>query len=256
MRFAEIWLAAASLASVVAGVTQAAPTPPLFGDDAWLVESGGAGTVTSVASGMDCVVRGVKPPCRLHPIAWAVAPDAMVGFADIFKTGKRAGIDFLVCAVSPGGTLTGCEATTPEAQAIAIDLLHSFKAPPKTIDNKPLENGPIAIQINWNALYPAAQAAQPEPTQAASADAKVYCSKSPRYYPIKAQRTNTSGTAHINCLVDQAGKLGDCHVIDESPPGYDFGSAAICMAPLFKMRAGSTPGGRMTVPLKFVLPNR
>jgi protein TonB len=53
--------------------------------------------------------------------------------------------------------------------------------------------------------------------------------------------------------------LQDCSVVSETPADYGFGDSALKMAKLFKMRPQTqdgTPvgGAKITIPLKFVLP--
>ncbi|HEX3365655.1 TonB family protein [Phenylobacterium sp.] len=80
------------------------------------------------------------------------------------------------------------------------------------------------------------------------------------YYPEKALSAGvTSGEAVLDCLVDGEW-LTDCKVASEEPSGYDFGAAALRMAPLFKMKPQPDPtkqpaaGARIQVPINFNLP--
>jgi protein TonB len=74
-----------------------------------------------------------------------------------------------------------------------------------------------------------------------------------RYFPAKAQAAGVTGTASLDCLVEEGGWLTDCRVMSEEPIGFDFGATALAMAPLFKMRAEQA-GSRAVVPLHFKLP--
>lgn len=81
-----------------------------------------------------------------------------------------------------------------------------------------------------------------------------------RYYPEKALRAGiASGKAVLDCLVDGVW-LTDRKIASEEPSGYDFGAAALQMAPLFKMKPQPDPtkqpaaGARIQVPIRFKLP--
>lgn len=79
------------------------------------------------------------------------------------------------------------------------------------------------------------------------------------YYPEHAARNHIGGRATIECLVDAQGRLADCSVISESPPGEDFGAAALRMAPLFQMKPKTrdgqpVSGGRVRIPIVFTAP--
>ena len=57
-----------------------------------------------------------------------------------------------------------------------------------------------------------------------------------RYFPERAQRTNTEGRATISCTVSARGTLEGCAVVSEDPDSMGFGGAALQMAKLFKMK--------------------
>lgn len=80
-----------------------------------------------------------------------------------------------------------------------------------------------------------------------------------RFYPEAAQRRGIEGGAIISCVVDAAGALHDCAVLEETPAGWGFGEAAMRMSVLFTMkpksRSGqSVEGGVVRIPLRFKLP--
>jgi protein TonB len=79
-----------------------------------------------------------------------------------------------------------------------------------------------------------------------------------QYYPERAQRLEKTGTATIKCTVTDIGRLTGCAVIDEDPPAYEFGDAALKMAHLFRLNpttADGDPvgGGTFTTKLTFKL---
>ncbi len=59
-------------------------------------------------------------------------------------------------------------------------------------------------------------------------------------YPPAALKARISGAAWIHCNVAIDGKVTDCTIISEDPPGLGFGSAAISLV----TRIGSTPKTR------------
>jgi len=80
-----------------------------------------------------------------------------------------------------------------------------------------------------------------------------------RYYPERASRMNVEGRAVITCSVTAKGTLEGCSVVSEDPGDQDFGSSALRMSKLFKMRPASkdgTPvsGGTVRIPITFRLP--
>ncbi|MDR3470525.1 MAG: tetratricopeptide repeat protein [Devosia sp.] len=79
------------------------------------------------------------------------------------------------------------------------------------------------------------------------------------HYPDRAQRYNIGGQARLTCIANVDGALVRCTVTDENPPGYGSGTAALEMAPLFKMKpftadGRSVAGAVVIVPIHFVVP--
>ena len=80
-----------------------------------------------------------------------------------------------------------------------------------------------------------------------------------RYYPDRALRMEVEGKATLSCKVSAKGTLEGCSVVSEDPADQDFGSAALRMSKLFKMRpqtrdGAPVEGGTVRIPLSFRLP--
>ena len=80
-----------------------------------------------------------------------------------------------------------------------------------------------------------------------------------QYYPDRAQRLGVSGRATLHCTVTAQGTLSDCSISAEDPPDQGFGTAALKMTRLFKMRPSTRDGqpvggAAINIPLVFQLP--
>jgi protein TonB len=77
-----------------------------------------------------------------------------------------------------------------------------------------------------------------------------------RYYPSRARRRGVTGSATIQCSVDENGRLVDCRVISEAPQGWNLGDAALGLSRKFRLAPRTTDGesvagGTVTIPLYF-----
>lgn len=67
------------------------------------------------------------------------------------------------------------------------------------------------------------------------------------------------GVARLRCGVRGDGRLGACHILEESPPDAGLADAVLKLVPLFKLKATTrdgrpVAGGVVDVPVRFVLP--
>jgi protein TonB len=80
-----------------------------------------------------------------------------------------------------------------------------------------------------------------------------------QYYPERAQRLGVNGHAELACSVTASGNLTGCSVVSEDPSDQGFGTAAMKLSRLFKMRPMTRDGqpvggGSVKIPLSFQLP--
>lgn len=73
-------------------------------------------------------------------------------------------------------------------------------------------------------------------------------------FPPRAAAAGKSGTAKLRCKVTVQGRLKDCDVTSESPPGYDFGSATLLLTPSLEFKPATNDG--VPVDDKVIIPVR
>lgn len=79
-------------------------------------------------------------------------------------------------------------------------------------------------------------------------------------YPIAARVAKVEGASRIECDVEPDGALSHCVVLSETPPGWEFGEAAIEAAAYFRMKpkmvdGRPVAGGKVIIPLNWRLPD-
>jgi protein TonB len=74
--------------------------------------------------------------------------------------------------------------------------------------------------------------------------------------PLRAQADHVSGGATLACLVDKRTRARDCFVLRESPGDYGFGTAALKLTGIFRIKPPIVNGRprydvRVRVPVYF-----
>jgi protein TonB len=77
-----------------------------------------------------------------------------------------------------------------------------------------------------------------------------------RVYPPRAQSAGIRGRIVMKCGVTAEGRLADCAIVEETPPGEHFGEAGLKLSRLFLMRPMTKDGlpisgGSISIPIHF-----
>ena len=80
-----------------------------------------------------------------------------------------------------------------------------------------------------------------------------------RVFPWRASVRHLSGRAVMECVVADTGRMRDCRLLSEEPPGAGFGDAELQLAPQFKLQLPVVDGAvvhgpKVVIPVRFVAP--
>lgn len=154
----------------------------------------------------------------------------------------------LDCLINVRGLAEDCQvaAESPagrEFGAAALKLTSSFQYHPARG-----KDGPTPYRMYVSVVFsqtdrPADWYKRPTPEQLRAA------------WPTKAYRAGMSGKVELDCQVNTHGLLEDCHVLSETPPGQNFGTAAMLLTPQFLLTPAVVDGepapSRVRMPITF-----
>lgn len=76
-------------------------------------------------------------------------------------------------------------------------------------------------------------------------------------WPADAAKAGLPGVASIRCGADSAGRLHDCAMLQEDPPGHGFGAALIALAPRYRLDLAKTgPVDQVAFALSWPVPDQ
>ena len=198
------------------------------------------------------VAAAPEAPSILAPewVAKPTAEDAQAAYPKAAAEKRLEGRATLKCGVSAEGFLKDCAsiAEEPAGQgfgAAALAIAPKFQMAKVTKDGVPVAGGVVRVPIRFA-----------NPTQMAPGFRRMPSTDDmAKVYPEKALRRKISGVAVIDCGVTVEGDLSDCALSSETPMNYDFGYAALKLAPLFnlepRMKNGVPVRYAVSIPIKF-----
>jgi TonB family protein len=193
-----------------------------------------------------------EPPAIVAPewVAKPTAEDAQAVYPKAAAEKRLEGRATLKCGVSAEGFLKDCASIAEEPAglgfgAAALAIAPKFQMAKVTKDGAPVAGGVVRIPIRFA-----------NPTQMAPGFRRMPSTDDmAKAYPEKALRRKISGVAVIDCGVTTEGDLSDCALSSETPVNYDFGYAALKLAPLFnlepRMKNGVPVRYAVSIPIKF-----
>lgn len=193
-----------------------------------------------------------EPPAIVAP-QWVATPtpeEAQAAYPKAAAEQRLEGRATLKCGVNGEGFLKDCAAIAEEPAgqgfgAAALAIAPKFQMAKVTKDGAPVAGGVVRVPIRF------ANPTQMQPgfRRMPSTDEMA------RAYPKKALGRNVGGMAVIDCGVATDGNLYDCALSSETPVNYEFGQAALQLAPLFNLEPRTKNGKpvryAVSIPIKF-----
>lgn len=193
-----------------------------------------------------------EPPAIIAP-DWVATPtpeDAQAVYPKAAAEKRLEGRATLKCGVSADGFLKDCAsiAEEPAGQgfgAAALAIAPKFQMAKVTKDGVPVAGGVVRVPIRFA-----------NPTQMQAGFRRMPSTDDmAKVYPKKALGRKVAGQAVIDCGVATDGNLYDCALSSETPMNYEFGQAALQLAPLFnlepRMKDGKPVRYAVSIPIKF-----
>jgi TonB family protein len=193
-----------------------------------------------------------EPPPILAPnwLATPSAEEAQAVYPKAAAEKRLEGRATLKCGVNADGFLKDCAAIAEEPAgqgfgAAALAIAPKFQMAKVTKDGAPVAGGVVRVPIRFA-----------NPTQMQAGFRRMPSTDDmAKAYPKKALGRNVSGAAVIDCGVATDGNLYDCALSSETPVNYEFGQAALQLAPLFNLEPRTKNGKpvryAVSIPIKF-----
>ena len=187
------------------------------------------------------------------------SPTAVAAFfpASAVDKGLTTGRGVAECRIGADGGLQGCRPVSAEPEGAgfseaAVKAASGMRMSLWTKDGGPVDGALVRVPIRLTA--------EDTPQDVAS-DGLVW-TQTPsgvdvlRVFPRLALMRSVSGQVDMRCRVQQSGAVSHCEVIEESPTGWGFGSAAQQLSPKYRVsmedHGHPQPGSwiRLSVPLE------
>ncbi len=185
---------------------------------------------------------------------WVQAGDP-AKFGNLFPTkamaaGLATGRVVLECIADGEGHMTGCQVRSEEPSAMgfadaALKLASTMAIAPKDQDGQPVKGARVrfAVRINKadaSAGAPAEAAARivQDPIWIATPGPYAFS----RALPKPTTLLHVSFRTILRCAIGTDGRMADCAVLSETPPGLGFAQAALKVAPLYRVGPTSKSG--------------
>jgi len=197
-------------------------------------------------------------------VQWLTAPDyadVVAAYPEKARVGKVGGNVALNCRFTAEGRLRDCDVISEQPGGYgfgpaARELAKDFAA---LVDKAHPPRSEISTQIAFT--FAPDMLTSPSPVIGRPRWTHVPESLDvAQSFPAAATAAHVStGHVTLNCMVGPAGRLVDCAVSRQDPPGLDFDRAALALAPQFQLSVWTdeglpTVGGRVSVPLRYEAP--